>query len=84
MSRGQLKCLAAGKVGGQAHELNASAKSPSTETNIPYLNWVFLIKTLSRLGYLATFLDCLLKFILHSWIDNFGPRACIHSHRTSN
>lgn len=31
MSRGQLTCLAAGKVGGQAHELDASAKSLSTE-----------------------------------------------------
>lgn len=34
MGTGQLKCLAAGKTGGQAHELNASAKSPSTERTI--------------------------------------------------
>lgn len=31
---GNVKRLAAGKAGGQAHELNASAKSPSTDRTI--------------------------------------------------
>lgn len=54
MSRRRLKCLAAGKTGGQTHELNASVNLLVLREQY---KCIFLIKTLARTGYLATFLD---------------------------
>lgn len=42
MSRGRLKCLAAGKIEGQIHEPNASVKSPSTAGTIFLIKMYFL------------------------------------------